>query len=152
MIAELGHYALVLALLLALVQTTIPLFGAAKNDFALMGVAQPAATAQFFSILFAFAALTYSYVTSDFSVINVAENSHSLKPLLYKISGVWGNHEGSMILWVLILALFGFVVARFGVHLPPSLKARVLSVQGSIGAAFLGFIPVSYTHLRAHET
>ena len=140
MIAELGHYALVLALLLALVQTTIPLFGAAKNDFALMGVAQPAATAQFFSILFAFAALTYSYVTSDFSVINVAENSHSLKPLLYKISGVWGNHEGSMILWVLILALFGFVVARFGVHLPPSLKARVLSVQGSIGAAFLGFI------------
>ena len=105
-----------------------------------MGVAQPAAIAQFIAILIAFGALTHAYVTSDFSVINVAENSHSLKPLLYKISGVWGNHEGSMILWVLILALFGFAVAQFGIHLPPTLKARVLSVQASIGVAFLGFI------------
>ena len=88
MIAELGHYALVLALLIALVQTTVPLYGAARNDFALMGVAQPAAIAQFIAILIAFGALTHAYVTSDFSVINVAENSHSLKPLLYKISGV----------------------------------------------------------------
>ena len=140
MIAELGHYALVLALLIALVQTTVPLYGAARNDFSLMGVAQPAATAQFIAIAIAFGALTHAYVTSDFSVINVAENSHSLKPLLYKISGVWGNHEGSMILWVLILALFGFAVAQFGIHLPPTLKARVLSVQASIGVAFLGFI------------
>ena len=140
MIAELGHYALVVALLVALVQTTIPLFGAAKNDFALMRIAQPAAIVQFLAILIAFAALTHAYVTSDFSVINVAQNSHSLKPLLYKISGVWGNHEGSMVLWVLILSLFGFSVAVFGIHLPPTLKARVLSVQGSIGVAFLGFI------------
>ena len=140
MIAELGHYALVLALLIALVQTTVPLYGAARNDFSLMGVAQPAATVQFIAIAIAFGALTHAYVTSDFSVINVAENSHSLKPLLYKISGVWGNHEGSMILWVLILALFGFAVAQFGIHLPPTLKARVLSVQASIGVAFLGFI------------
>ena len=86
MIAELGHYALVLALLVALAQTTIPLYGAAKNDFALMRVAQPAAIVQFLAILIAFAALTHAYVTSDFSVINVAQNSHSLKPLLYKMT------------------------------------------------------------------
>ena len=81
----------------------------------------------------------HAYVISDFSVSNVFENSHSAKPLLYKVSGVWGNHEGSMLLWELILAIFGGAVALFGTNLPLELKARVLAVQGSIGAAFLLF-------------
>jgi cytochrome c-type biogenesis protein CcmF len=140
MIAELGHYALILALCVAVVQSTLPLYGAARNDDVLMSLARPAATAQFLAIVVAFGALTYGYVTSDFSIVNVAENSHSLKPMLYKVSGVWGNHEGSMILWVLILSLFGFAVAAFGNNLPSSLRARVLSVQGMIGLGFLGFI------------
>ena len=92
------------------------------------------------SSILSFFLLMYSHIVSDFSVLNVFQNSHTTKPLIYKISGVWGNHEGSMILWVLILALFGFAVAQFGIHLPPTLKARVLSVQASIGVAFLGFI------------
>ena len=108
-----------------------------------MEMGKPAAIAQFFTILFAFCALTNAYVTSDFSVVNVAENSHSLKPLLYKISGVWGNHEGSMILWVLILALFGLTVAVFGKNLPPTLRARVLGIQGLLGLAFLAFIIIT---------
>ena len=140
MIAELGHYALALAFCIAIVQSTLPLYGAARGDDALMSLARPAAVAQFLAIVVAFGALTHGYVTSDFSIINVAQNSHSLKPMLYKVSGVWGNHEGSMILWVLILALFGFAVAAFGNNLPPSLRARVLSVQGMIGVGFLGFI------------
>ena len=102
-----------------------------------MSVAAPAALAQFSLIVIAFLALMHAYVTSDFSLANVWENSHSAKPLLYKISGVWGNHEGSMVLWVLILALFGSGVALFGSNLPLELKSRVLAIQGSIGAAFL---------------
>jgi len=140
MIAETGHFCLVLAFALALYQTTVPMFGAHRGDAALMRTGVPAATAQLLLIGLAFAALTWAYVNSDFSVENVWENSHSAKPLLYKISGVWGNHEGSMVLWVLILALFGASVAWFGGNLPLSLKARVLSVQGAIGAAFLLFI------------
>ena len=123
-----------------MVQSTVPLVGAARRDPVLMSIARPAASAQFLAIAAAFAALTHAYVTSDFSVQNVAENSHSLKPMLYKVSGVWGNHEGSMILWVLILALFGFAVAAFGNNLPPTLRARVLAVQGMIGVGFLSFI------------
>ena len=93
-----------------------------------MGVAGPTAVAQFVLVAIAFAALTAGYVLSDFSVLNVSENSHSAKPLIYKITGVWGNHEGSMLLWVLILALFGALVAAFGGNLP-RLKALVLAVQ-----------------------
>ena len=140
MIAEIGHYALVLAFFVAIAQVAVPLYGAARRDSALMGFAGPAASAQFLCIAIAFGALMHAYITSDFSVANVAENSHSLKPLLYKISGVWGNHEGSMVFWVLILALFGFAVAAFGRQLPDTLKARVISIQGMIGLAFLGFI------------
>src|SRR3954453_11380442 len=110
MIAEIGHYALVLALGMALVQGTLPLWGAAKRDPTLIGVADPAACAQFLFITAAFAALMHGYVTSDFSIVNVAENSAIEKPMIYKISGVWGNHEGSLILWVWILALFGCAV------------------------------------------
>lgn len=140
MIAEIGHYALVLAFFVSVAQVIVPLYGAARRDTALMGFAAPAASAQFLCIAIAFGALMHAYITSDFSVANVAQNSHSLKPLLYKISGVWGNHEGSMVFWVLILALFGFAVAAFGRQLPDTLKARVISIQGLIGLAFLGFI------------
>ncbi|MGZ8399721.1 MAG: heme lyase CcmF/NrfE family subunit, partial [Methyloceanibacter sp.] len=140
MIAETGHYALILALGVAIVQTLLPLLGARFRDPQLAAVAAPAAQMQFILVGIAFIALMTAYVTSDFSVENVWRNSHSAKPLLYKISGVWGNHEGSMILWVLILALFGAAVATFGSNLPRQLKANVLAVQGSIAAAFLLFI------------
>ncbi len=140
MIAEIGHYALVLALGMALAQGTLPLWGAARRDPTLIGVAQPAACAQFLFVTVAFAALMHGYVTSDFSIANVAENSHSTKPMLYKVSGTWGNHEGSLVLWVWILALFGAAVAVFGRNLPPGFRARVLSVQALIGVGFLAFM------------
>ncbi|MDP6352679.1 MAG: heme lyase CcmF/NrfE family subunit [Alphaproteobacteria bacterium] len=139
MIAEIGHFALILALTVALVQATLPMIGAARDDGAWMALARPAAGVQWGCVVIAFAALTHAYVTSDFSVLNVANNSHSAKPLLYKISGVWGNHEGSLLLWVLILATFGGAVALFGGNLPPTLRARVLSVQALIAIGFLLF-------------
>ncbi|WP_300518358.1 heme lyase CcmF/NrfE family subunit [Aliiroseovarius sp.] len=140
MIAELGHFALILALGVAIVQTIVPLVGAHKGWTNWMAVAVPAATVQFLLITFSFGALTYAFVTSDFSLQVVTLNSHSAKPMLYKVTGVWGNHEGSMLLWVLIVALFGAMAAWFGGGLPPRLKARVLAVQSAIGVAFLGFI------------
>jgi cytochrome c-type biogenesis protein CcmF len=140
MVAELGHFALVLALALALAQSVIPFWGARAGDARMMAVAPPAAVTQFLLVGFAFAALVHAHVTSDFSLVNVVDNSHSTKPLLYKFTGVWGNHEGSMLLWVLILALFGALVAVFGQNLPDRLKALVLSVQAWIAAAFLLFI------------
>jgi cytochrome c-type biogenesis protein CcmF len=143
MIPELGHYALVLALGLALVQAVVPIWGSRAGDPALMGVAVPTALAQFAFVALAFAALVTSYVTSDFSVLNVAENSHSAMPLIYKITSAWGNHEGSMLLWVLILALFGAMVAALGTNLPASLKANVLAVQAWIASAFYLFILIT---------
>ncbi|MCX5493099.1 heme lyase CcmF/NrfE family subunit [Kaistia dalseonensis] len=140
MIVELGHYALVLALALAIAGGTLPFYGALRGDERLMAIAPSTTIMQFVFVAFSFAALTHAYLVSDFSVLNVVENSHSLKPLLYKITGVWGNHEGSMLLWVLILALFGALVALFGNNLPLKLKALVLSVQAWIGVAFLTFI------------
>ncbi|WP_295851690.1 heme lyase CcmF/NrfE family subunit [Tardiphaga sp.] len=140
MIAEAGHYALVLALALALIQSTVPILGARLRDPGLMNVARSSALAQLLFAAIAFLALVILYVTSDFSVVNVFENSHSAKPLLYKITGVWGNHEGSMLLWVSILALFGGLVAAFGNNLPLSLRAHVLAVQGWIASAFYLFI------------
>jgi cytochrome c-type biogenesis protein CcmF len=140
MIAESGHYALVLALALALIQSTVPLLGARLRDPALMGVARSSALGQLLFAATAFAALVILHVTSDFSVANVFENSHSLKPLIYKVTGVWGNHEGSMLLWVSILALFGGLVAIFGGNLPLSLRAHVLALQAWIASAFYLFI------------
>jgi cytochrome c-type biogenesis protein CcmF len=142
-IAELGHYALVLALGLALVQAVVPIYGARQNDPILMSVAGGAAVAQFLFVALAFGAIVACYVTSDFSVANVFENSHSAKPLIYKISGVWGNHEGSMLLWVLILSVFGALVALFGTNLPAKLKANVLAVQSWVAFAFYLFILVT---------
>jgi hypothetical protein len=140
MIVEAGHFALILALALSIVQSTAPFWGARRGDLALMGVGVSAAFGQFLFVALAFAALAYAHLDSDFSVLNVAENSHSTMPAVYKFSGIWGNHEGSMLLWSLILATFGAMVAAFGRSLPARLRADALSVQGLIGAAFLAFI------------
>ena len=140
MIVELGHYALILAFAVALVQSTLPLYGAARRDSRLMALAEPAAIVQLILIATSFAALTYAFVVSDFSLRLVTLNSHTDKPMLYKISGVWGNHEGSLLLWSLTLALFGACAVWFGDNLPATLKARVLAVQGMVGVAFLAFM------------
>src|SRR6266852_6007159 len=129
MIAEVGHFALVLALI-----------GARRRDGGLMRVATSTAIAQLAFVAVAFGALMACYVQSDFSVVNVAENSHSAMPLLYRFTSVWGNHEGSMLLWVLILALFGALVSLFGGNIPATLKANVLAVQSWIASAFYLFI------------
>ena len=139
-IVELGHFTLVLAFMVALVQMSFPLWGAYRRDARLMAVADPAAVIQFLLIAVSFAALTYAFVTSDFSVKLVVDNSHTAKPMLYKVAGVWGNHEGSLLLWVLILSGFGACAVWFGGNLPATLKARVLAVQGSIGVAFMAFM------------
>jgi cytochrome c-type biogenesis protein CcmF len=143
MIPELGHYALILALGLALIQGTMPIVGTRSNDVALMSIAAPAALAQFFFVAMAFGALAYCYVTSDFSVVNVYENSNSQMPLIYRFASVWGNHEGSMMLWVSILTFFGALVALFGTNLPLVLKANALAVQAWIAAAFHLFILIT---------
>ena len=148
MIVELGHYALVMALAVSLLQSVLPVIGARRHDAALMQMAPPAAVAAFLLVLLSFIALTAAYVTSDFSVQNVVENSHSLKPMIYKISGVWGNHEGSMLLWILILVFFSALVALFGGNLPSSLKANVLAVQAWITACFLLFVLLTSNPFR----
>ncbi|MEM9625499.1 MAG: heme lyase CcmF/NrfE family subunit [Pseudomonadota bacterium] len=139
MIIELGHYALVLALGMAIVQSTLPFWGAHRNDPQLMALAPNAAIGQFIFMVISMAALIYAFVVSDFSVINVASNSHSTKPMIFKVAASWGNHEGSMVFWILILAFYGALVAIFGRNLPPSFKARTLAVQGLISVGFLSF-------------
>jgi cytochrome c-type biogenesis protein CcmF len=140
MIVETGHYALVLALALALVNSVLPIWGSTIRDNQLMAVARPAALAGFGLVAYAYFALTMAHIVSDFSLVNVVENSHSAKPLVYKITGVWGNHEGSMLLWVLVLSLFGAAVALFSRSMPEDMRANVLGVQSWIAAAFLLFI------------
>ncbi|MGJ8623608.1 MAG: heme lyase CcmF/NrfE family subunit [Yoonia sp.] len=140
MLIELGHFALVLAFGVAIVQMIVPMVGAQRGNALWMAVAEPAATVQFLLTAFSFAVLTWAFVTSDFSLQLVFLNSHTDKPMIYKISGVWGNHEGSMLLWLLILTLFGACAAWFGDGLPTRLRARVLSVQASIAVAFFAFI------------
>ena len=110
MIVELGHFALILAFVVACLQAVLPLIGAQRNDPVLMAVAGPAATVQFLLVAVSFAALTYAFVTDDFSLVLVVNNSHTLKPMLYKVAGVWGNHEGSLLLWVLALSLYGSLI------------------------------------------
>ncbi|CAI2935657.1 heme lyase CcmF/NrfE family subunit [Aminobacter niigataensis] len=140
---EMGHFALVLALVLSLVQSLVPLYGAYKGDAKLMAVGGPVTVTGFAMIALSFTVLTLAYVQSDFSLVNVWENSHSLKPMIYKFTGTWGNHEGSMLLWVMILSFFGALVAAFGSNLPATLRANVLAVQGWIGTAFLLFILIT---------
>jgi cytochrome c-type biogenesis protein CcmF len=129
-----------LALGLALIQGTMPILGTRSNDPVLISIAAPAAIAQFAFVAMAFTALAVCYVTSDFSVLNVYENSNSQMPLIYRLTSIWGNHEGSMMLWVSILAFFGALVAVFGTNLPVVLKANALAVQAWIAAAFHLFI------------
>ncbi|UZD90848.1 heme lyase CcmF/NrfE family subunit [Cognatishimia activa] len=140
MIPEIGHFALILALALALVQSVLPIWGAARNDGAWMHSAQWSALGQVLFVGTAFAALMTSFVRSDFTVVNVVENSHSLKPMLFKIAGTWGSHEGSLLLWVLILAVFGALVALFAGNVAEHTKARTLSVQAWISVGFLTFM------------
>src|SRR6187401_2341572 len=140
MTPELGHFALVLALGLGLIQSIVPVIGVHRRDGSLMRLASSTALAQFVFVALSFLALTACYVTSDFSVATIYENSHSMMPLVYKFTSVWGNHEGSMLLWVLILSLFGALVALFGNNLPAALKAHVLAVQSWIACAFYLFI------------
>ncbi|MBT0956478.1 heme lyase CcmF/NrfE family subunit [Alphaproteobacteria bacterium KMM 3653] len=140
MIIELGHFCLILAAVVAAVQAVVPMVGAQRRLPGWMALAGPAATAQFALVAVSFGALTYGFVTSDFSLRLVVLNSHTLKPMLYKVSGVWGNHEGSLLLWVLILSGFGASAAWFGGQLSASLRARVLSVQAAVGVAFYAFI------------
>ncbi len=140
MIAELGQFLLILALCVALVQSVVPLYGAHYGIRAFMKVGDRAAQAQLILTATSFACLTYLYVVSDFSVQNVLINSHTAKPMIYKISGVWGNHEGSMLLWLLILAVFGAMVALFGRNLPVDFKARVLGVHSIVSTLFLLFV------------
>src|SRR5215469_9889046 len=140
MAAKIGHFALILALFFAMLQAATPLLALRRRDAALSIFVEHAAFGQFILVVVAFACLTYAFVTSDFTLMAVAANSHTTKPLLYKIAGVWGNHEGSMVLWVLILTLFGAAVAAFGDNLPDRLRINALGVQGFIGVCFLAFI------------
>jgi cytochrome c-type biogenesis protein CcmF len=151
MIIEIGHYALVLSLAVSLIVSLVPVIGARRRDAAMMALASTGSLALFLLVAFSFGVLTWAYVVSDFSVKNVWENSHSLMPLVYKYSGVWGNHEGSMLLWLLILVFFSALVAVFGRNLPDTLRANVLSVQAWISTAFLLFILLtSNPFLRLH--
>ncbi|WP_425092295.1 heme lyase CcmF/NrfE family subunit [Tropicimonas sp. S265A] len=140
MIPEIGQFALMLALAAALVQSVLPILGASRGKVMWMQSAIPTALVQCFLLAVAFAALMRSFIVSDFTVVNVVANSHSLKPMLYKVAGTWGSHEGSLLLWVLILAIFGAGVALLGKNIPASLKARTLSVQAWISVGFLSFM------------
>src|SRR5579883_291482 len=139
MTPELGHFALALAVAIAGAQAVLPIIGANRGDARLMATAPALAFGQMIALLAAFGCLIWSSVTDDFSVLDVAQYSSSIEPLLYKITGVWGNHEGSILLWCLILALCGGVVAVFGRNLPSTLRARVIGVLGVVSAGFLLF-------------
>ena len=139
MIPELGHFALILAFTLALVQGILPLIGAATNQTNLMAVARPAAQGQFVFAAIAFACLAYSFITNDFSVLNVASNSNSRLPMFYRIAATWGSHEGSILFWIFILSVWTVAVTLYSRHLPQVMVARVLGVMGLISVGFLLF-------------
>ena len=143
MIPELGHLAMILALCLAVVQATLPLIGAWRGDRQWMGLAQPAAWGQFAFLAFSFVCLTYAFMVDDFSVAYVAQNSNSALPWYYKFSAVWGAHEGSLLLWALILAGWTFAVSIFSRQLPEDMLARVLGVMGLISIGFLLFLIIT---------
>ena len=140
MSAEVGQFALILALLLAFVQSVAPLWGAHRGDGVLMAVGRQAAILQAAFVTLAFGCLAYAFVTCDFSVALVAQHSNTAQPTPYRFAATWGNHEGSMLLWVLILALCGGVLAAFGGTLRETLQARVLGIQGLLAASFHGFL------------
>ncbi|GMR01471.1 MAG: heme lyase CcmF/NrfE family subunit [Gammaproteobacteria bacterium] len=140
MIPELGHFALIIAFAIAIVQSIVPLIGAAKNQTALISLARPAALTQFLFIGLAYAALTHAFIVHDFSVLYVSRHSNLVQPLMYRISGVWGSHEGSLLLWALILSLWTIAVAAYSRNLPEILMARVLAVMGMISTGFIAFM------------
>src|SRR6202158_3574981 len=140
MIPEIGQFALILALMLAVTQATLPLIGAARGIPQFVNVARPAAQAQFIFVAIAFACLAYSFISNDFSVLNVATNSNSLLPLHYRLAATWGSHEGSLLLWVFMLAIWMVAVTLFSKHLPAEIVARVLSVMAVISTGFLLFM------------
>lgn len=140
MIPELGHFALIIAFAIAIVQSVVPLIGAAKNDSALIAMARPAALAQFLFIGLAYAALTHAFIVHDFSVLYVSQHSNLVQPLMYRISGVWGSHEGSLLLWSLILSIWTIAVAAYSRSLPEILMARVLAVMAMISTGFIAFM------------
>ena len=143
MIPELGHFALILALLVTLVQGTLPLAGAAHGSLPWIALARPAARAQFLLVAFAFGCLTWAFVANDFSVVYVVQHSNSRLPLEYRISGVWGGHEGSLLLWMLMLSGWTLAVSLFSRHLPDAMVARVLGVLGLVAVGFLAFILIT---------
>jgi len=143
MIPEIGHFALILALLLALVQAIPPLIGAHRGNATLMAVARPAAQGQFLFVAIAYGCLAYSFLVNDFSVANVARNSFSQLPAVYRFAASWGSHEGSILLWALILALWTTAVTIWSRHLPEDMSARVIGVMGLVSFGFLLFILVA---------
>jgi cytochrome c-type biogenesis protein CcmF len=140
MIPEIGQFALIIALLLALTQATFPLIGASSGNRSWMALAAPAGQAQFIFVTIAFSCLGYSFITNDFSVLNVATNSNSQLPLHYRLAATWGSHEGSLLLWTLMLAVWTVAVSLFSRHLPEEMLARVLSVMGIVSVGFLLFM------------
>ena len=143
MIPELGHFALILATLVALVLGTLPLLGAHRNRMAWVALARPAATAMALLITFSFACLTQAFVVSDFSVVYVAQHSNSLLPIQYRVAAVWGGHEGSLLLWMLMLSWWAFAVAMLSRQLPEAMVARVLGTLGLVAFGFLLFILIT---------
>jgi cytochrome c-type biogenesis protein CcmF len=140
MIPELGHFALIVALLLALVQGILPITGAARGNAILMSVARPAAAGQFVFVTIAISCLAYAFLNSDFSVLYVAQNSNSQLPSYYRFAALWGGHEGSLLLWTFLLTTWTVAVAQFSKHLPQEMVARVIGVMGLIAAGFLLFM------------
>ncbi|MDO9282401.1 MAG: heme lyase CcmF/NrfE family subunit [Methylotenera sp.] len=140
MIPEIGHFALILALIVALIQGVFPIIGAARGNAVWMGLAQPAARAQFLLVAVAFICLAYAFATMDYSVTYVASNSNSKLPLQYRIAAVWGGHEGSLLLWAVILSVWTVAVSFFSKHLPSAMRARILGVMGLISVGFLLFM------------
>ena len=140
MIPEIGHYALVLALCVAVVQGCLPIYGAAVGNSSLMAVAKPAARGQFLLVLLAFCCLGYAFAEKDFSVLYVAATSNSQLPLHYRLAAIWGAHEGSLLLWMFILSIWMVAVSFFSTRLPEAMLARILGVMGLVSVGFLLFM------------
>ena len=140
MIPELGHFALIIAFAISIVQSIVPLIGASKNDASMIALARPAALTQFLFVGLSYAALTHAFIVHDFSVLYVSQHSNLVQPLLYRISGVWGSHEGSLLLWSLMLAFWTIAVAVYSRNIPDLLTARVLAVMGMISTGFYAFM------------
>ncbi len=152
MIPEIGHFALILALCVALVQGILPIYGAAVGNSALMSVAKPAARTQFLLVLTAFGCLAYAFADKDFSVLYVAATSNSQLPLHYRLAAIWGAHEGSLLLWTFILTIWMFAVTLFSAHLPEATRSRILGVMGLVSVGFLLFMLSGVQSVRTADS